>query len=90
MNKYLTENKSIVLTGDRITGPLHLGHYIGSLQQRVEFQNKATQYILMADMQGLTDNGSTPEKVSKFLFDVVADYLAVGIDPKLSTLCDET
>ena len=41
----------------------------------------------MADMQGLTDNGSTPEKVSKFLFDVVADYLAVGIDPKLSTLC---
>lgn len=87
MNKYLTENKSIVLTGDRITGPLNLGHYIGSLQQRVEFQNKATQYILMADMQGLTDNGSTPEKVSKFLFDVVADYLAVGIDPKLSTLC---
>ncbi|UTA56607.1 tryptophan--tRNA ligase [Proteus mirabilis] len=87
MNKYLTENKSIVLTGDRITGSLHLGHYIGSLQQRVEFQKKATQYILMADMQGLTDNGSTPEKVSKFLFDVVADYLAVGIDPKLSTLC---
>jgi len=79
--------RTIVLTGDRITGPLHLGHYIGSLRQRLKLQNEAQQYILMADMQGLTDNGATPEKVSSFLFDVAADYLSVGIDPAKSTLC---
>lgn len=57
--------QSVILTGDRITGPLHLGHYTGSLQQRVRLQHSAVQYILMADMQGLTDNGAQPEKVNR-------------------------
>lgn len=81
------QTNPIILTGDRITGPLHLGHYIGSLQQRVLLQHSSTQYVLMADLQGLTDNGSHPEKVNRYLYDVVADYLAVGIDPARSVIC---
>lgn len=79
--------RPVILTGDRITGPLHLGHYTGSLQQRVTLQHTATQYILMADMQGLTDNGAQPEKVNRYFYDVAADYLAAGIDPGLSVIC---
>ncbi len=80
-------NQKTILTGDRATGPLHLGHYVGSLQQRVALQDNHDQTILVADMQGLTDNGYTPDKVSANILNVVADYLAVGIDPSLSTIC---
>ncbi|MFY2506928.1 tryptophan--tRNA ligase [Vibrio pectenicida] len=77
----------VILTGDRATGPLHLGHYVGSLQQRVALQKSNDQTILVADMQGLTDNASNPSKVSSNILNVVADYLAVGIDPTLTTIC---
>jgi len=73
--------KEKVLTGDRATGQLHLGHYVGSLQKRVALQYKYEQTILVADLQGLTDNGHNPQKVSSNILNVVADYLAVGIDP---------
>lgn len=75
-----------ILTGDRPTGPLHLGHYIGSLKQRVELQDKYETYILIADVQALTDNFETPEKVNKNILEVALDYLAVGIDPKKATI----
>lgn len=55
-------NKTIILTGDRPTGPLHLGHYVGSLRQRAALQHDYQQFILVADLQGLTDNGSTPQR----------------------------
>lgn len=76
----------IVLTGDRPTGPLHLGHYIGSLAQRVELQKKYQQYILIADVQALTDNYEHPEKVRANVLEVALDYLSVGIDPERSTI----
>ncbi|MGF1694395.1 tryptophan--tRNA ligase [Vibrio lamellibrachiae] len=88
MNTKQDTNKSeIILTGDRATGPLHLGHYVGSLKQRVELQTIHDQTILVADMQGLTDNAHNPKKVSSNILNVVADYLAVGIDPSKSTIC---
>lgn len=76
-----------ILTGDRPTGPLHLGHYVGSLRQRVELQHLHQQTVLVADLQGLTDNGHNPAKVSENILNVVADYLAVGIDPVKTTIC---
>ncbi|WP_423731397.1 tryptophan--tRNA ligase [Hafnia paralvei] len=76
-----------ILTGDRPTGPLHLGHYVGSLRQRVTLQDRYPQYVLIADLQGLTDNGSNPQKISHNIFEVMADYLAVGIDPAKTTIC---
>ncbi len=84
----------IILTGDRPTGPLHLGHYVGSLTNRVKLQNekdtngkpKYKSYILIADMQALTDNFETPEVVSGNILNVALDYLAIGIDPKLSSI----
>lgn len=82
-----TEHSHLILTGDRPTGQLHLGHYVGSLRQRVELQTHYPQYILIADLQGLTDNGSQPEKIARNVLEVMADYLAVGIDPQLSTIC---
>lgn len=82
-----TDNSEIILTGDRATGPLHLGHYVGSLKQRVELQSVHDQTILVADMQGLTDNAHNPSKVSSNILNVVADYLAVGIDPNKTTIC---
>jgi len=78
--------KKRILTGDRPTGPLHLGHYIGSLRQRVELQHKYETYVLIADVQALTDNFEAPEKVSKSIIEVALDYLAVGIDPKVATI----
>ncbi|EGR2830752.1 tryptophan--tRNA ligase [Vibrio cholerae] len=81
------ETKEIILTGDRATGPLHLGHYVGSLKQRVALQEIHEQTILVADMQGLTDNAHNPKKVSSNILNVVADYLAVGIDPLKTTIC---
>ncbi|MEF1226619.1 tryptophan--tRNA ligase [Vibrio fortis] len=85
-NQY-TDKKEIILTGDRATGPLHLGHYVGSLKQRVALQSQHEQTILVADMQGLTDNAHNPSKVSSNILNVVADYLAVSIDPSQTTIC---
>ena len=70
-----------ILTGDRPTGPLHLGHYVGSLQNRVRLQNEYDTYILIADVQALTDNFEHPEKLHDNVLAVAADYLAVGLDP---------
>lgn len=78
--------KKVILTGDRPTGPLHLGHYIGSLANRVALQDEYKQYVLIADMQALTDNYDNPEKVRNNILQVALDYLAVGIDPQKSTI----
>lgn len=80
------KHESIVLTGDRPTGPLHLGHYLGSLQQRVELQDIYKQYIMVADVQALTDYFDRPEMVRQNVLQVCLDYLAVGIDPIKSTI----
>src|SRR5258708_34539291 len=79
--------RPIILTGDRTTGPLHLGHYAGSLRNRVALQHTHRQYVLLADTQGLTDNGHDPEKVRRNVLEVALDYLAAGIDPAQPTLC---
>ena len=79
--------KKIMLTGDRPTGRLHIGHYFGSLQNRVKMQNEVDEcYILVADVQALTDNFNNPEKVRKNVREVVIDYLSVGIDPEKSVI----
>lgn len=79
---------NIILTGDRPTGRLHLGHYVGSLKKRVEMQadpeNKL--YVMIADMQALTDNAKNPEKVSTNLLEVALDYLSIGLDPEKTTI----
>lgn len=79
---------SIYLTGDRPTGKLHLGHFVGSLQNRVNIQNElaTTQYIMIADQQALTDNADNPLKIQKSVREVLLDYLAVGINPEQSTI----
>lgn len=79
--------RPVILTGDRTTGPLHLGHYVGSLRSRVELQHTHQQYVLLADSQALTDNADDPSKVGRNVIEVALDYLAVGIDPALSTIC---
>lgn len=79
----------IILTGDRPTGRLHVGHYVGSLRQRVQLQNSGAYdkvYIMIADAQALTDNAEHPEKVRKNIIEVALDYLACGLDPAKSTL----
>ena len=78
----------VILTGDRPTGPLHLGHYVGSLANRLSLQNKPgyKQYIMLADVQALTDNYEHPEKVRENILEVTLDYLAIGIDPTKSTI----
>ena len=80
--------KEILLTGDLPTGKLHIGHYIGSLKNRVKLQNsgKYDPYIMIADTQALTDNARNPEKIRNSLIQVALDYLAVGIDPAKSTI----
>lgn len=78
--------KSIILTGDRPTGPLHLGHFVGSLRNRVKYQHEYKQYVMLADAQALTDNMDDIDKVHRNVVEVALDYLAVGIDPKLSTI----
>jgi len=80
--------KKILLTGDRPTGQLHVGHYVGSLKNRVRMQESGDyeSFILLADVQALTDNFATPEKVRESVFEVALDYLAVGIDPAKSTI----
>jgi len=76
--------KKILITGDRPTGKLHLGHYFGSLQNRVKMQYDYDTYILIADVQALTDNFNNPDKVKASVKELTLDYLAAGIDPKQS------
>ena len=79
----------IILTGDRPTGKLHLGHYVGSLRRRVQLQNTGDfdrMFVFMADVQALTDNADNPEKIRQNIVEVALDYLAAGLDPKLCTL----
>ncbi len=81
--------KQIILTGDRPTGKLHVGHYVGSLKRRVQLQNSGKYdeiYIMIADAQALTDNAEHPEKVRQNIMNVALDYLACGIDPDKSTI----
>lgn len=80
------ERKKVVLTGDRPTGPLHLGHYVGSLKNRVELQKSCKQFVMVADVQALTDNYEHPQKVRENVLQVALDYLAVGIDPEQTTI----
>jgi tryptophanyl-tRNA synthetase len=77
----------VILTGDRPTGPLHLGHFIGSLRNRVALQHSHQQFLLVADTQALTDNARDPDRISRNVMEVVLDYLAVGIDPAETTIC---
>ncbi len=84
------EQKQIILTGDRPTGRLHLGHYVGSLKRRVELQNSGKFdeiNILIADDQALTDNADNPAKIRDNIINVVLDYLSVGLDPEKTTIC---
>jgi tryptophanyl-tRNA synthetase len=78
--------QKIVLTGDRPTGPLHIGHYVGSLANRLLLQNNYKQYVMIADVQALTDNFENPQKVHENVTEVMLDYLAIGIDPKKTTI----
>jgi tryptophanyl-tRNA synthetase len=79
-------DKKIVLTGDRATGKLHLGHYVGSLAARLRLQEHTCQFVMIADAQALTDNADRPEKVRENVLEVALDYLAVGIDPHKTTI----
>ena len=78
--------KKRIVTGDRPTGRLHIGHYFGSLINRVKLQDEYDQYILVADVQALTDNFNNPEKVRKNVKELVIDYLSCGIDPEKTTI----
>lgn len=80
------ENDKRILTGDRPTGRLHIGHYFGSLQNRVKLQDEYETFIEIADVQALTDNFNNPEKVRKSVLQVALDYLSVGIDPEKTTI----
>ena len=85
--------KQIILTGDRPTGRLHVGHYVGSLKERVALQNSGKFdeiYIMIADAQALTDNAEYPEKVRQNIMNVALDYLACGLDPEKSTLFNQS
>ena len=88
-NIILIYMKNIILTGDRPTGRLHLGHYVGSLRRRVELQNSGEFdeiFIMIADSQALTDNADNPEKVRRNILEVALDYLSVGLDPEKTTM----
>jgi len=80
------EARQVILTGDRPTGPLHLGHYVGSVCRRVELQHRHQQFVMIADVQALTDNAEDPSKVRNNVLEVAFDYLAAGIDPEVSTI----
>lgn len=79
--------KPTILTGDRTTGPLHIGHYAGSLRTRLEMMQTHETFLLLADTQALTDNGHNPAKVREKVLEVALDYLAVGLDPRHVTIC---
>src|SRR3954452_7876560 len=87
MQQTTRDDRPIVLTGDRPTGPLHLGHYVGTLKNRIALQHTHRQYVLIADAHGLTDNASNPERIRRNILEVTLDYLAVGIEPAQTTLC---
>src|SRR5690348_13023783 len=78
--------KKRILTGDRPTGPLHLGHYVGSLANRIRLQHEYDTFILVADVQALTDNFENPEKVRVNVREVALDYIGVGLDPNIATI----
>src|SRR3712207_1301353 len=80
------DRRETILTGDRPTGPLHLGHYAGSLRNRVRLQHDHDQTVLVADLQALTDNAGRAADVRRNVLEVALDYLAVGIDPALTTI----
>lgn len=82
-----TNKRPVILTGDRTTGPLHLGHFAGLLKNRVMLQRTHEQFLLLADTQALTDNAQDPDKVRRNVLEVAYDYLAVGIDPAITTIC---
>lgn len=79
-------SQKIILTGDRPTGPLHLGHFVGSVQARAELQTSCTQYVMLADTQAMTDHAKDIAKIKENVVEVTLDYLSVGIDPKISTI----
>jgi tryptophanyl-tRNA synthetase len=81
------DTRPIVLTGDRTTGPLHLGHYAGSLESRLALQDDHRQFLLLADLQALADNADDPGRAGRNVIEVALDYLAVGIDPEKSVIC---
>ncbi len=81
----MSNQKKIILTGDRPSGPLHIGHYVGSLANRVRLQDQYQQFILIADIQALTDNYDNPQKVHDNVYQLMLDYLAVGLDPQKNT-----
>ena len=81
-----TNNLPVILTGDRPTGPLHLGHFVGSLRNRVAYQHSYQQFVMLADAQALTDNMDDIGKVHRNVVEVALDYMAVGIDPALTTI----
>ncbi|WP_291862081.1 tryptophan--tRNA ligase [Bradyrhizobium sp.] len=85
--QHSSATRRVILTGDRTTGPLHLGHYVGSLKNRVTLQTTHQQYLLLADAQALTDNAHNPGRVRDHVLEIATDYLAVGIDPSLTTIC---
>jgi len=82
----LVSDSDVVVTGDRPTGPLHLGHYVGSLVTRLRLQELCRQFVLIADLQALTDNAGTPSRVADHVLEVALDYLSIGIDPARSTI----
>ena len=82
-----TSTRPVILTGDRTTGPLHLGHYVGSLKNRIALQSTHRQFLLLADAQALTDNAHDPARIRHNVVEVAIDYLTVGIDPALTTIC---
>jgi tryptophanyl-tRNA synthetase len=86
MSQPASTAKPIILTGDRPTGPLHLGHFVGSLRNRVSYQDDYQQFIMLADSQALTDNMDDTNKVHRNVVEVALDYLACGIDPAKSTI----
>ena len=88
-NDKKNNNPKIILTGDRPTGRLHLGHYVGSLKRRVELQNSGEFdkiFIMIADAQALTDNADNPEKVRQNIIEVALDYLSCGLDPSKTNI----
>ena len=87
--KNIRKMKKIILTGDRPTGKLHLGHYVGSLRRRVELQDAGDfdkMFVFMADVQALTDNADNPEKIRQNIIEVALDYLSAGLAPTKCTL----
>lgn len=88
MSNSTNTEKKIILTGDRPTGSLHLGHYVGSLRKRVELQNTGEydQFVMIADLQALTDNADNPGKIRDNILEVTLDYLAAGLEPDKTTI----